>query len=840
MDCDEQDSQPTVNSIYGIKKIMLIRCSKKCESHIRTLIRGISGTSVVSQMKIPDFSEPELKDTSSMLKVDRTKRIFLTSGEIYQKKKNKRKRHGDVEESPTKSTPAKSSWGINPTLLSVLKSEKAVPTTADTIGSSDKTSIAPSDLQTNIEYYLPVENTVGSSKYENISKGLSKAFTKRQLKEYVDEMKKKPEFHHVVYRKVKGKRVVIKEDYIDTILLDIWKLTKTEGQLVTDVFERKTVPVTKPQQYLLHPERSSLFSELKALGVSVEMKNGALHMSGTQTSLDIAEHRIKNTISGFERKEIDLSHLAEQFNKAGRAALLFKYVQETLHVYFQHIEDGKYIIHAEYMGSIDLAKQLLIWALDFNPHIVNEIYNKHELFNHKFIPVSNDESLAWVEKSTNSFYQQMKDFKTPTNPLLVSKLSKMRDPIVESNVLNELVDQKALERKAMEEKALKELSGISSLFKEETDNFGMDEFEKLSLNDELSQSKEETDQLVTKEHVSLSSEDELLTTDMTEESSKEDGFEFDEEPLTVELSDYFSDSAVDNLYEQLNDTSYAARLKGVPGDAILSKAITAQFGNILLKSEKSDELFPKFETVTAESEFKFVSNGIPYISDIITSLPSAAESVDIPYTTKVQIRFAPSLFHTSEGSTKSVKEYLDYPPVEIQADINTFGVPNPETMLVYTAEAVKNIAIPFPKAACDVQLSKVIAGDLLKIDHESSEQEVSDEEISSSSRRFKNQPDLPRYLEESNLKFKGDKKLSCKPSIDININGEKVRYDFVNVTHRTEIPFLFRDRIITLAIVEGGEFGGRRTEIVMGEGELSKEEFQWFLTDVAQLLQSAS
>ncbi|RLV91718.1 hypothetical protein JA1_003674 [Spathaspora sp. JA1] len=748
-----------------------------------------------------------------------------------------------------------------------------------------------SELKLAIENYRPFESKIGTDKYDKISKDIRKAFKVSKLKDYVNEMKKKPEFSHIEYRKANGKRV-LKQDIVDTILLDIWKLNKVDEQLLTDSLEKRTVPVLAHQQYLLDPERSSLFEELKRIGVDAEFRDNALHMSGTEADLNTSEQKLHEVISKFRHREIDVSYMEQQYNITGRRVLPLTEIQEAVNVYFEHVEGGRYIVHAKNMRSIILARQLLVWALDYNPHVVNEVYNKSGLYHREFIPFNNDESLAWAERSTNSYYQLIKSKGESHNSIFLSKLMKMNDQSMSSNVLTELVDlrMEANLTDALNEYDLgsnAESNMLPDIEHNDQNNqvFGSNEVKDLNDNQEIelerkaesseqineqdasvdqkpSQAPQDEEQQIALENItsehheagettesetllpntngSLSQSQEEFETGELEGKDRED-----EEPLTVQLSDFFSESTIDEVYRQINDTNYTKELKGVPADAIVSKAITASFGNILLKSQTSDDLFPKLEDVKVneQSEFKFMTNGIPYINDIVTSLPAIPESPDLPYSTKVHIKFVPSLLNTPDGST-DVSEYIKYPPIEIQANINEFGAAHIDSVL--TVEAEKNVAIPLPNTICDIQLSKVIAGDLLnpQVGHEPTDEDteglLSESKFSSNFERFKTQPGLVSFLEESNLKFKGSGKVIVRPFIDIYINNEKIRYDLMNMTYRLEIPFAFRDRMVLLAIIEGGEFGGRKTEVIFGEGELTKEEFKSFLTDIAQFLQKAS
>ena len=187
---------------------------------------------------------------------------------------------------------------------------------------------------------------------------------------------------------------------------------------------------------------------------------------------------------------------------------------------------------------------------------------------------------------------------------------------------------------------------------------------------------------------------------------------------------------------------------------------------------------------------------------------------------------------------------MKYPPVEIQAQLDRGQILH-YTLQVLSLEAVKNVAIPLPKLPCDIQVSRLLLGSLLPMNNEEENLSVS-VSVSPKVRLSNHQPDLINFLEESKLNFTGTEKINVKPSIELIINDDdggegegesiKIKYDYLHVSYKTDLKFIVNEREILMSFIEGGEFGGKNCEIAIGNGELSKNEFEKLLKDSILLI----
>ena len=84
---------------------------------------------------------------------------------------------------------------------------------------------------------------------------------------------------------------------------------------------------------------------------------------------------------------------------------------------------------------------------------------------------------------------------------------------------------------------------------------------------------------------------------------------------------------------------------------------------------------------------------------------------------------------------------------------------------------------------------------------------------------------------------------SIAPSIDLIINGETVRYHYINVSFRRQLDLNYgppeNGRLVQFNLVEGGSLGGRKLEVnLVGDitGDLNKEQFDRLINDSTRLI----
>jgi len=258
--------------------------------------------------------------------------------------------------------------------------------------------------------------------------------------------------------------------------------------------------------------------------------------------------------------------------------------------------------------------------------------------------------------------------------------------------------------------------------------------------------------------------------------------------------------------------------------------------------------------------YKFNSN-IQLVNDKVLSLPpynnTSLDSQEInhylnndPHNYVIQLKFLPSPFLNDKLSPKDIDYQMKYPPVEIWIELNEKSKPDIETMNIVTVEGENNCYISLPDEKSDMKVCCQLSGDVLRQNSTSEVTESQSENIedilnapTAKYSRFASQPGVSEFLRSSKLDFSGKVATSIAPFIDLIINGETVRYHYINVSFRRQLDLNYGDpengRLVQFNLVEGGSLGGRKLEVnLVGDitGDLNKEQFDRLMDDSTRLI----
>lgn len=813
------------------------------------------------------------------------KRVYLTPEQIRKKKKKKKqvKKSSKLQENKPQEN--------NPQEFNVLLNELREP-------ENNSNDLKVEDVINTIDSFRPIENEIGKKAFEMITNRLNRSFNKHQLLDYLDFLEKNdPDIMSVVVSDIKR---LPKKSLIEKVIQDIWNINISDKVIIEEVLETMQYQLKPYEKFLLDSRRSNVISNMKKCNVKPILESNKLRISGTESDLNFVDREFKKILNDIKHEELDISKFKSEKN------LMLNKIQYIANVYFEKKGSGGiYEMYSRFPANIELAKRLLTWSVDKNPHIKDEVFEIENLSQMEFISYKNDDTLPWYGKGFDYFRLMKKDNK-PMSELVFDKYDTMSKYFVNQDDVVGLKDSRMFlipeqnqesvpEEEIFSEREINVLveDEFATLMEEVLKKYDTDTIKKYLPKDDQSKFKhlfpelsrilanqekakrvdkeprealEDLEEL-RKDLDSLSTDDvdisefpniaklvedfeaadsntspgdmeslrkelnNLIIPDANESDLLEDltsdnpEAQSVEEPNNVETPGPLSSVQMDKLYQQLTDLSYASNLEGVDKNSILSSAFTVQFGTLLLKQKKAkpNVLFPTAKTVNSESQFEF-DGTVPYMNDLVTSLPLIQPNHDRPFTESILIRLSPSKFKVQDGTNVMDNEFGNFPPVEIQCEFDNTGVLQLDTLQIISLEAIKNVSIGVPTIGSDLKISRMILGDLLKQDK--------DDTLP----RLDVQPGLAEFLERSQLKVSGSTPIRIEPNLVLNINGKKVTYEYLNFSRKSELNFEYNGRQVNYSIINEGVHGGIRNELVIGEGELSRDEFEQLINDSIQLV----
>lgn len=750
---------------------------------IRLGIRGFHRSCLLHEKTvIPSVILSELNDTGKLATHNKQKQIFLKPNQIIDRRFDR----------------IKSDYRLN----HKLKESSRQPTTL----SIDDETVFSSITSTSVEDFKPNNSTISQSKHDQLKSTLIQAFTAAQLGEYLNSYYQKSAYCHL-----KKSIKTSKSKLIRYIIRDIWKLTISDEALMDDLLITSRIPLSKTDLFLLLSENGFIIQYLSRVGVQISLDpTKGIQFVGTESQVRNAEIMLNSIMLQATRETLDLSYIKKLFLEKYNEFLISKVIKNT-EVYFENVSNDIYDLLTLNSNQIKRAKRLLVWLLNYNQHIHNELLLSNNDKNNRLVPYKDDEALSWNTR-LDHLYKLQSNIDTSNNKIFQHDLLKFSPQMLNST---------------------------------DFDNY------RRHVNDAKNQSTEKLEKeswdLLNKMGMIQEGEIELL---------KEEPNTISSSNLSIKEKTGFSKEEIQKMHQKLINFEYRKKLFGQNNSDLNQPIITITLGNILFEGKSEDNYKPNLDTNT---KYQFNSN-IPFINDQILSLPLynnrnlSIQDQNLllnndPHTYAVQIKFLPSPYE--KQSTK----HMNYPPVELWVELNDRLTPDIETLEVVTVEGENNLYVSMPDSKADMKICCQLSGKLLVEDEineditdpaieilrDSKDVETILDSISKRYSKFKSQPGISKFLKKSKLNFSGKSATSINPHIDIIINGETVRYHYINLCYRRQLELVYGERLIQFNIVEGGSLGGRRIEInIIGDlnGDISLESFIDILSDARSLLNS--
>lgn len=679
-------------------------------------------------------------------------------------------------------------------------------------------------IVSSVEKLQPFNLEISQIKYQTIKASLIQSFKKLHLKAYLETKYKADDYTGVR----RGTTLPTKSVLAERIMNDIWKITKSNKiTALDDLLDSKLFKLYKSDLFLLLLESGYIIKYLSRVGVKItfDPKEDKILFLGTTTQVNNAEIILTSILNTSHREKINLTLIKELFKEKYEDFTLNDLVRNT-EVYFSPLENDVYELITLNRSQIKKSMRLLMWQLNYNEHLKEYLFMPEKNEHLEFVPYKDDDTLSFDSREKNLFELQDTQTRIPNKGVL-NDLAKFSDEALSTETLD-------FERDVENSKAL---PGRNA---EELDKASWD------LLDELGLMNETVEGAAVPESVGISP----LAADTLDDPPNSE---------QIHHQSKLSQGQIDSVYNKLIDFSYSQTLNGVSKDKLNKPIITITLGNILFEGKKTGTIsdIPTFD----DPVYTF-STKASLVNDKVLSLPMyeypTLQVKEInhflnkdPHNYVVQMKFAPSAFEDTEEA-QSLRERIKFPPVEVWVDLNERFCADMDSMNVVTVEGENNCHVSLAGQS-DMKVTCQLSGDLLKLGEEEVEesstyQSVSDMLNSTTQRyeRFKSQPGMTQFLKVAKLDFSGSTPISIPSTLRLNIDGQEVKYHYLNVSFRRQINFNYStkgnagDRLVQFNVVEGGSLGGRTLEInFVGDlsGNIDKESFTQLLRDAMEFIE---
>lgn len=639
-------------------------------------------------------------------------------------------------------------------------------------------------LLDSIELFKPSAAEVSIAKKAAIIGELCRAFKALQLQEYILQK----------HGSLKGLRAGTKQKLASFILEKVWT-TNFKAMSLDDLLVTESVPLTQFEMFLLLLSNGLILSHIRSAVSKIEFDSESkkLLLTGTPEQVENAKINLTLDLEGAHMEEIDLSVVKKLALKL-QGHFDVEEVGSNTEVYFDPLKNDKYELYALNKNQLKRTKRLILWLLNYNLHTLEFLHLPEGP--HRLLPFKQDDLLSWKDRSKNLYVMEADNHKP--SQLLLDELARFSDKSLSSIDLYDDTwrdEDNKLSLKAAAEK--------------QSDSKGWDLLESLGFGNETKSTPEPQ------------------ANEQTSQAS-----------LSKEQRDL--------IYKELTDFKYRQALPGVADENVDPKIFTVTLGNVLFEIPTKKSIIPE-ETQVHKHKLVLFNSNITLAHDKLISMRT--EDPDFPaykdpHMYSLQFKFTPSPFDPSLDTDRA----MEYPPVEMWVQLMANLMPDVDTLQIVSVEGENSSLVCLPEAKSDLKVSCQMTGRILEELEgvESEEQSISQTLDSTIDRylRFSSQPGVIDFLERSTLDYSGRAPTSIAPTIDLVINGQTVRYHYLNVSYRREIGVEWRhedgtELMVHVSVVEGGGLGGKRIEIrFVGDytAETDRAEFDRLLDRVLEFV----
>ncbi|SCV00710.1 LAME_0G11518g1_1 [Lachancea meyersii CBS 8951] len=253
-------------------------------------------------------------------------------------------------------------------------------------------------------------------RYEQLKALLEIAYTLPQLKEYAKQ-----------YHNLSSSKSITKKALIPKILDKLWHCqvdeTMSEGQ---DLMVERIIDVqTRDIYLLLLTNNGKILQNFARLGatVAVALSENKIIVRATKSLVKYVEVSLRKILDNVQREIVSINDLIQEHSCDNNADItpsaLVSLVQKESATYFEELPDENpetYAITSFGTKRIIRAKNLLLWALDYNPQVTESVkfLGEHDRSNYMAFPFTDIDDLDWVRRKKSWFRLQEPVKKGPT------------------------------------------------------------------------------------------------------------------------------------------------------------------------------------------------------------------------------------------------------------------------------------------------------------------------------------------------------------------------------------------------------------------------------------------
>lgn len=306
----------------------------------------------------------------------------------------------------------------------------------------------------------PTGTQVSSKRYEQLKSLLESAYTLPQLRDYVAQ-----------YYKTSVVKSAPKKVLIPRIMNRLWgcQIDESISEAEDLIVERIIDLETKDIYLLLLTNNGKILYNFARVGatLAVVLNENKIIVRATSAMVKYVEVSLRKILSNMQSEVLPVRDIISNHTSLNSDATLtpeevISLVQKESAAYFEEMldEDGTYTLTAFGDKRVNHAKNLLLWAMNYNPQRVEEhvFCGNEERSSYKLYPFTNIECLDWLESAKEWYRLQrpvskktIKDFDQKINKVEMSdkKVDELYNFFTKENrndiaIINSLGDSKVL------------------------------------------------------------------------------------------------------------------------------------------------------------------------------------------------------------------------------------------------------------------------------------------------------------------------------------------------------------------------------------------------------------